>query len=230
MNWNNLGTLATAVVVAIAFSACNGHNAGWTSKRYLEQIAFAVDVYRETYGTFPPLFLRNANAQFCHSWRVLILPQVAANSFYDEYDFTTSWNSDTNADLRDATRWKEGDKFPNPAKIGEFYYETKGDDSFDTLFVALASAPLEERPYAWDQVGNFLPPDQPFIIIEIKNSGIHWMEPRDVTLTPGIVPEWKSLEEIKDQIVRSAEIGQETILRERDETLRFLEAKFGKNR
>ena len=209
-------------------SACNRHNA---SKPYLEQIAFAVDVYRETYGTFPPLVVSDASGKPFHSWRVLVVPMVQANSFCAEYDFTSPWDSDTNADLRNATRRREGAKFPNPARVGGIYYAARGDDSFDTLFVALASAPLEERPYGLDhQVGRYLPPDQPFIIIEIKNSRTHWMEPRDVALGPGIVPEWKSLEEIKDQIVRSAEIGQETIMREREETLKFLEAKFGKNR
>lgn len=221
--------IAIAIGMATLFSGCSGHNTAWTNKEALERIAFAVSNYREVFGTFPPLVVCNASGERFHSWRVLVLPMVQANSFYDEYDFTSPWDSDANADLCNATRWNEGAKFPNPADVGEVYYEARGDGSFDTLFVALASAPLDERPYERDQVGRYLPSDQPFIIIEIKSSGIHWMEPRDVASSPGIVPQWKSLDEMKDQIVRSAEINKETRIRDQTETLRFLESELDKH-
>lgn len=215
------------VAVLILLSGCN-EQAATARKQQLELVAFGISKYRDFYGTLPPIFVTDADGHLLHTWRVLILPFVEGNGFTDQYDLTSPWNSHVNEDLRDGTRRNPDSKFPEPSTVGKVYLRPGAGNSSDTIFVALVHVPLEEKSFTGNQKGFYLPVDKPFLIIEMENSGIHWMEPRDIALNPDLASRELSFEEIKERIVRSAEIGKETKIRDRKETLQFVEDKLGK--
>ncbi|MGQ0633032.1 MAG: DUF1559 family PulG-like putative transporter [Planctomycetaceae bacterium] len=65
----------------------------------LKQIGLALHNYREAYGSFPPAYIAGPDGRPMHSWRVLILPYIDAQSLYNEYDFTEPWDGPNNIRL-----------------------------------------------------------------------------------------------------------------------------------
>jgi hypothetical protein len=65
----------------------------------LKQIAMALHCYHQQYGMLPPAYLADATGRPMHSWRVLLLPFLEAQSLYDQYDFREPWNGPNNSKL-----------------------------------------------------------------------------------------------------------------------------------
>ena len=63
----------------------------------LKQIALALHNYHDTYKTFPPAMIPDADGKPMHSWRVLILPFLEQQPLYDRYDFNEPWNGPNNS-------------------------------------------------------------------------------------------------------------------------------------
>lgn len=190
-----------------------------------EWLASAMNNRLETYGNRVPVLVTDADGKPLHSWRVLILPFVQANSFWEEYNHTSAWDDPSNADLVDGSRQRPGDKFPYPADAGEIYRSVIKPRSQETRYVLLISGPLEAKPYDNNQIAYYVPDSQSLVMLEVEASGIHWMEPRDIAGEGADQPGWDTLEEVKPKIVRSIEFDANgTQLRDREETLRFLEA------
>src|SRR5690349_21111160 len=62
----------------------------------LKQIGLALHNYHDTYGSFPPAYVADAEGRPMHSWRVLILPFIDCNDLYKEYNFSEPWSSPDN--------------------------------------------------------------------------------------------------------------------------------------
>ncbi|MEW4452663.1 DUF1559 domain-containing protein [Bremerella sp. JC817] len=206
---------------------CEGREAA-RAKQTAQIFSYAIPNYRDTFlDAGPPIVVADQDGNLLHSWRSLLIPFVMQNSFFDEYDLTTAWDSPQNQDLADGTRRLDTEKGSDPASVSTFYREPRTGDSRDTIYVALVQAPLEAKPYggrdADGHIGYYLPQGIPMVVLQLKQSDIHWMEPCDVALFEKPFPNWLSLADIQDQIVRSFEVGSEVTVRERDETLRFLE-------
>ncbi|GAA4441710.1 DUF1559 domain-containing protein [Bremerella cremea] len=194
-------------------------------RQALENIAHAFNNYRDTFGAWPPIQVEQADGQPLHSWRVLILPFVEANAFYDEYDFTSAWNAPSNADLADGTRHQPGAKFPQPAGVGTFYQTGNRSHANDTRFVAYVEHAMQRSPFSGvkTEVACHLPPQKSILILELTDSGIHWMEPKDVVADSEFQSGGLTLEEVAKRIVGSVEIGATTIIRDRSQTLHRLD-------
>ena len=52
----------------------------------------AVAHYRESKGKGPPAYIVGPDGRPWHSWRVLILPYIAKEELYNEYNFSEPWN------------------------------------------------------------------------------------------------------------------------------------------
>ncbi|UUO07805.1 DUF1559 domain-containing protein [Blastopirellula sp. J2-11] len=177
--------------------------------------------------SFRRSWFTNDAGESLHSWRVLILPQIEANSFYELYDFESAWNSKTNVDLRDGTRQVDGVEPDAVSNAGRIYLPDDSPHMLETIFVAMVNGHLLEKDIWLSDVkltGHYLPKGQPFVVLEIQYSGIHWMEPRDVSPPMQRFPDWININEVKDQIVRSIEIGAVTQMRDHDETLAYLDS------
>jgi hypothetical protein len=52
---------------------------------HLKQIGLALQNYHDTYNSFPPAYIADANGKPMHSWRVLILPFMEQKPLYDKF-------------------------------------------------------------------------------------------------------------------------------------------------
>jgi len=137
----------------------------------LNQLQLAFRNYHETYGSFPPAYTVNTQGEKMHSWRVLILPFIDQLDVYDRYQFDQPWNSPDNLKLENEIYT---DMFHCPSgphrgdsPITDYVLVTGGK----TAFPGSKSTRIEDFA---DGVENTI------LLVEIANSGIHWMEPRDL--------------------------------------------------
>lgn len=139
----------------------------------LEMIGLGLQTYADIYGSFPPAYVADASGKPMHSWRVLILPYIEQKPLYDQYDFSEPWDGPRNRLL---------------AKHIPPFFQCPSDPSLpgtaNTSYVALTGP---ETIWAGDAAGKF---DDicdgtynTLAVVEIANSGINWMEPRDLPFT-----------------------------------------------
>lgn len=158
----------------------------------LKQIALALNNYHDVNGMFPWAVTYAEDGTPIHSWRVRIMPYLEQNPFYDRYDFHEPWNGPKNRLLGDEVpdTWRD-----NGGHVSEYVYcpapyrcpsAPRTQDRRHTNYVML----IDDRPGKPNG-----PPNRPggvptsfadrsaVIVIEIADSDIHWMEPRDVLLS-----------------------------------------------
>ena len=109
-----------------------------------------------------------------HSWRVLLLPylDVSEREAYKRYDFTEPWDGPNNKALAESMR-------EAPAFF-RGHDDKKADKSW-TTYVGVAG-PHAEWPRRKPLLSYLVSEgSDKFLLVEVPNSGIHWMEPRDNT-------------------------------------------------
>jgi hypothetical protein len=148
-------------------SGCQGH---------LKQIVVALHSYHDKYGCFPPAVVRDENGRPMHSWRVLLLPYLEHQPLYARYRLDEPWDGPNNKKLH-------GIGMPTFA-CPEHARGRGTNPPTGTNYVVVVgprTAFPEDRCVALgditDDQGNTL------LVVEIANSGIHWMEPRDLHVT-----------------------------------------------
>lgn len=141
----------------------------------LKQIALALQTYRSHYGCFPPAYHTDAQGKRTHSWRTLIVRYLESSTFSSMYSLDEPWDGPTNRALH---------------TLAPMYYRCPIDAGPDThtSYVAVVGPrttwPPGKRPPAVVFPGKARPTldpaEQTLLIVEVANSGIHWMEPRDL--------------------------------------------------
>jgi hypothetical protein len=145
-------------------------NAAGCSSR-LKQIALALQSYHEAYGCFPPAYLADSRGRPVHSWRVLILPFIDEATLYNSYNFAEPWDGPRNSRL--ARSKPETFACPNGRDAW--------GQSFRTNYLAVAGPGTAFpgcRPASVRDVRDGAA--QTIMVAESANTGIHWMEPRDL--------------------------------------------------
>ncbi|MGE3313544.1 MAG: DUF1559 domain-containing protein [Planctomycetaceae bacterium] len=136
----------------------------------IRNTGLALEEYHATYNSFPPAFIADANGKPMHSWRVLILPYLDQAALYKRYRFDEPWDGPNNSQLRDDLSFFK--EFECPETAGQM----PGHTSFlvvvgpETVFPGSTSTRYEDIT---DGATTLL-------LVEVENSGIHWMEPRDL--------------------------------------------------
>ncbi len=146
----------------------------------LKNIGFALYNYHDTFGSFPPAYVADENGRPMHSWRVLILPFINQQALYNRYDFNEPWNGPNNSRLADIPC----EVFSCPAESGK----RPGITSYLAVVGANTIWPGAESTKLTD-ISDV--PDDTLLVVEVADSGIHWMEPRDlhvVQMAPTINP------------------------------------------
>lgn len=164
-----------AVVAAVAalwkyqVSEHKGAMKGMCSSR-IKTLALALQNYRQAYGVFPPAYVASDDGTPMHSWRVLILPFLERDDYYRRYDFSQPWNSPENLELA-RSHPEVGREFQCPADLG-------GSEGW-TSYVAIVGPDT-----LWPGSESVSPKEPPsptsILLMETTQSGIHWMEPRDL--------------------------------------------------
>ena len=149
---------------------------------HLKQLGLALLNYHGTHGCFPPAHLCDQNGKPMHSWRVLILPFVEQQALYGQYDLSEPWNGANNSSLAAASPWGIF-QCPSATTGGTALTNYVAVVGPETMWPGSKCTRLS-RPYDSDV--------QTIMLVEITNSDIHWMEPRDLTFEQamgGIQPE-----------------------------------------
>jgi len=168
------------LLVALLFPRVQSGGSGYASRERcrnnLRQIGLALHLYHETYGTAPPAYLVDKDGRPAHSWRVLILPFLDQNELYAKYRFDEPWYGPNNQQLAD----KVGEIFHCPSDRQE---SVAGQQVVypETSYVAVIGPET-----FWRGAEGVCPCDiydgmtTTLQLVEVANSGIHWMEPRDL--------------------------------------------------
>jgi hypothetical protein len=143
-------------------------------KNNLKQIGLALHNYHERYRSFPPAYVADASGKPMHSWRVLLLPFLDQQKLYDKYRFNEPWDGPNNRKLADSTvsvyNCPEDQRNQKLPKSWTFtsYVAVVGADT------AWPDRGTTSYPNFVDGISNTL------LVVEVADSGIHWMEPRDL--------------------------------------------------
>ncbi|MBN2022443.1 MAG: DUF1559 domain-containing protein [Pirellulales bacterium] len=147
----------------------------------LRQIGIALHNYHDRYGSFPPVYVADANGRPMHSWRVLILPFLDQQALYDQYRFDEPWNGSHNRALAEAI-------------VREYVCPSRpGGDQLTTSYVAVTGSGTAwpgTRGMSVKGIRDGL--SRTILVVEVADSGIHWMEPHDATIEEVLNAEGRS--------------------------------------
>lgn len=145
-----------------------GHNLKW--------IGLALHTYHDVYKTFPPAYVADDKGRPMHSWRVLILPFMDQQPLYDQYRFDEPWNGPNNRRLHRQIVHE----YQCPGGPRE---RTRPGDTQTSYAVVVGphTAFPDSRGIRLDEITDGM--SNVIAVVEVKNSGIHWMEPRDLHVT-----------------------------------------------
>lgn len=144
-------------------SQCSGH---------LKQIALAMHNYHDTYQCFPPAVITDASGRPMQSWRVAILPFLEQAPLYQRYNSNEPWDSPANRAL--GSLMPPVYRCPSDASAASTetnYVMIVGKDTVGGLPNEAVS--LKDIT---DGTANTI------LVVEVVGSGIHWMEPRDLSI------------------------------------------------
>ena len=147
----------------------------------LKQVLMALHDYHDHYGCFPPAYVADKNGQPMHSWRVLILPFLEQQALYAQYRFDEPWNGPNNSKLGNV-------------RIPEYQCpeQTASGTPTMTSYVALVGKAAAWPGSAAARFEDFRDAtSNTIMVVEMVDSGIHWMEPRDMdaaTMTMSVNP------------------------------------------
>ncbi len=143
------------------------------SVRNLHSIRIALQAYQQQNGTLPPAYVCDASGVPCHSWRVLILPQLGYFDLYRRYRFSEPWNSSHNlivaADMPVEYRCQ---------------FDPRETDNHTHYLAVVGAGTVWPGAVATRVAAD----DQRIVVLQMASSNILWSEPADLPLA-SITPE-----------------------------------------
>ncbi len=137
-------------------------------------ITLALEAYYQEHGNYPPAYTVDDSDRPLHSWRVLILPYLGPEeaALYSRLDLSQPWDAEVNR------RWisEMPTVYACPSDSGVMMGETS---------YCVVTGP----GYMFDGEKTVKKSDitdgvsQTLMLVEVVNSGIEWMDPRDVDRT-----------------------------------------------
>jgi hypothetical protein len=132
-------------------------------------LALAVANYTDANGHFPPAYQLGPDGRPWHSWRVLILPHIEQDSLFKKYRLNEPWDGPNNRRLAE----------PMPRTFG--FSDTKRPNT--TNYLAVVGAETMWPGAIGRKCGEIKDgTSETILIVENQGLGVHWMEPRDLTL------------------------------------------------
>jgi Protein of unknown function (DUF1559) len=140
---------------------------------HLAQGRLALDSFEAAYGCFPPASMTDPDGTPIHSWRVAAVLASKENPLNGRYDLTVPWNHAKNASLI------------NDDTTGNFWWCPSGDGRATKMTNYVAVVGVEtawpaDRSLKRSEITD--DPASTILVLEVANSRIHWMEPKDPTL------------------------------------------------
>jgi hypothetical protein len=169
-----IGAVVTALLVP---AVQTGHTSASreTCKKNLKQIGLALHNYHEKYECYPPAYIADTQGRPMHSWRVLILPFLGEQALYDQYRFTEPWDGPHNSVLR-----------KQPLAAFNCASENRKNGRTESTMTSYVAVIGPETAWPGDQsvsIGDIADgTSATLLVVEVRDSGIHWMEPRDLNI------------------------------------------------
>ncbi|MEO8497516.1 MAG: DUF1559 domain-containing protein [Planctomycetota bacterium] len=141
----------------------------------LKGIALALHNYHDVYKTFPPAYIKGPNGRRMHSWRVLILPYLEADtcqSLYDAYNFDEPWDGPNNREL--ALQMPQVFCCPSQCKRGS---KPTGLTNYFAVVGENTAWPGEQAIGFRDIIDGS---SNTLLLLEVANRPITWTEPTDI--------------------------------------------------
>jgi prepilin-type processing-associated H-X9-DG protein len=140
----------------------------------LKCIGLALHNYHNVYKCFPPAYIADDEGRPMHSWRVLLLPYLEHKDLYEQYRFDEAWDGPNNSQLADSIRWFST-LFACPSDWD--------GHSHNTNYVLVTGEGTAWGEGQSPQFRDFTDGiSETVMVVEIKDSNIHWTEPRDLTI------------------------------------------------
>jgi hypothetical protein len=136
------------------------------------QIGLALRGYHTQFGTFPPAYLCDKTGKPVNSWRTRIVPGVLSYNFPRAYDFTKPWDGPENSRLFPRKMWLHCFQCPSAGSEEPAITNYVAVVGPNTMWPGCTAA---KQAAGWSDKDKIL-------VIEVVNSDILWMEPRDLTL------------------------------------------------
>lgn len=135
----------------------------------LRRIGLGMQRYHQRHGCFPPAYLTDRSGRPMHSWRVLLLPHLDEQAVYDRYNFDQPWDSPSNRALADLI---------NP--VFRCRADRQGQPSETSYVMIVGPGTISEGATATRVADIKDGTSRTIMVVEASDSGIHWMEPRDL--------------------------------------------------
>lgn len=135
----------------------------------VSMIVIAMQEYHLDHGCYPPAYIPDEDGEPKHSWRVLLLPYLGHELLWERYDFDEPWNGPNNAQLI--------------AEMPDVYgcrTDPAGFDGHTSYVVAVGPTTPFPGPEPTSQRDWADAPTETVLVIELADSGIVWLEPRDL--------------------------------------------------
>lgn len=134
---------------------------------HVSALALLLANYEDKFGSLPPAHLTNDKGEKLCSWRVLVLAaDDAYRDIHESYDFSQPWDGPSNRGL--------AEKAPS-------LYVCPNSGSEDSPFTSYLAVTGPGTAFDEGRYVNSRKTDHPeIVIIESADSGVNWMEPRDL--------------------------------------------------
>lgn len=163
------------VLPAFSTTRCCGSRRAYCSAN-VKMLTLAINAYHEQHGCYPPPYTLDTSGNKLHSWRTLILPHIEQDHIYEQIKLDEPWDSPHNSQHHD--------------DVVPLFYCPSANDIRTTSYVAVVGPNT-----AWPEDGVGLKAlaatSQTILLVDCADSGIHWMEPRDLHVTqmnPNVPP------------------------------------------
>ena len=102
--WIELVVVIVVILVMIALlwpavSSARGPARRMQCSNHLKLFGLATHTYHDVYKTLPPAQLLDSDGNALQSWRVLLLPYMEQQEWYEKWHWDEAWNSDHNKSL-----------------------------------------------------------------------------------------------------------------------------------
>lgn len=138
----------------------------------LKQLSLAMLQYEADYKRFPPAYVADAKGRPLYSWRVLLLPYLDRKDMYDALRRDEPWDSPHNRSVLQGAAVAKLFQCPSA--------ENPKDETSYVVIVGQDTISNGPRSVGIDYICTKDGTSATIMIAEIKNSGIHWAEPRDL--------------------------------------------------
>jgi hypothetical protein len=150
----------------------------WCNNQF-KQIALGIHNYAQTHRVLPSAYTVDSQGRPLHSWRVLLLPFIELNQRYQQIRLDEPWNSRHNASLAD---------WPVDPEETEWCYMYLCPSDWDAPRNDASRFVFEgpHAPFDGSRTRRFEDfkdgTSNTALGGEMSESGIHWMEPRDLNV------------------------------------------------